>query len=356
MIGATTPGTGKTLLADVCAGVAYGRDAGRTPFPEASGRNADGELAKVIGMLAKSGCPLVNFDNADDATIGGDSLETVISTRGDYTFRILGKSDGLTMPVRMVFVFTANNPQWSRGMNRRILHLPLESPFADPEHRPIDSYAHPDRAGGLFEYAVEHRGTYVAHVLTIIRAYAVAGCPGRKTIGTFEAWAQIIPSALVWAGSEDPMLCRPGADGEESPDTLQRQAMAVEWSEFCRASELNGATAHAVVERLYPPRDRGDGPPDPRWDALRGAIEFFAPPRNAGMAPDPAKLGEAIRRRLKGAAIRTSDAPAPLRRFVAVGKSGGRTRWTVEDVPAYRHVGPRPEDDADERAALQVYL
>lgn len=335
VIGATTPGTGKTLLVDVCSAVAYGRDAGRTPFPDATGRNSDEEMKKVLGMLARMGAPLVNFDNVDEGTIGGDSLETVISVREDYTFRILGLSEGLTMPVRMVFAFTANNPQWSRGMNRRILHVSLESPFADPEHRPLDSYAHPERAGQLYEYAVEHRAEYVHHVLTILRGYAAAGCPNPLTLGTFEAWAALVPSALVWAGGADPMLCRPGADGEESPDAMQRATLAIEWAAWCHASSLEGVTAHNVVERLYPERERGQ-PLDPAWDAFRGAVEYFAPPHHAGVAPDPAKLGEALRRRLKGAPIRTADAPAPLRRFVAVGKSGGRTRWAVENVNAYK--------------------
>lgn len=334
MIDATTPGTGKTTLADVCAAVAYGRDAGRAHFPATGGRNSDEELGKRLGMFARSGAPLVCFDNADDATIGGDVLEEIISTPTTYTFRILGKSEGLTLPVRMIFVFTANNATWSRGMNRRLLHVRLESPFADPEHRPLDSYAHPDRAGCLPAYALAHRDTYVAHVLTILRGYAAAGCPGRLTLGTFDAWAALVPSALVWVGAPDPMLCRPGADGEETPETLQRQTMAREWMAFCRACDLTDATAHTVIERVYPERERGQ-PLDPKWDAFRGAIEFFVPAKGPGIPPDAAKLGDIIRRRLKGAPERTHDAPAPLRRFVSVGKSGGRTRWAIEDVPAY---------------------
>jgi len=353
IIGATTPGTGKTLLTDICAAVAYGRDAGRTPFPDATGRNSDEELSKRLGMFAKRGAAHVNFDNCDEAVIGGDSLETMITVREDYTFRILGVSDGLTVPVRMVLTFTANNPQWSRGMNRRILNLSLESPFADPEHRPEDSYQHPERAGRLFVYALEHRAEYVTDVLTIVAGYLHARCPGRLTVGTFEEWAALIPSALVWAGGENPMLCRPGADGEESPDTAQRGTLAREWTAYCEAMDIDAATTHAVVEALYPQRERGQ-PLDPKWDALRGAIEFFVPPRRAGEAPDAGKLGDAFRRRLKGAPIRTHDAPAPLRRFVAakmadgrVSKSGGRTRWTVEDVPAYRAT---PAAKAPERA------
>ena len=339
IIDATTPGTGKSLLADVCAGVALGRDAGRAHFPATTGREADAELGKRLGMFARSGTPLVCFDNADEAVIGSDVLEEVVSTPGLYTFRILGKTEGLTLPVRMVFAVTANNATWSRGMNRRILHVRLESPFADPENRPLDSYRHPERAGRLLAFAIENRAHYVHAVLTILRAYAAAGCPNRLSVGTFEAWAGLVASAIVWAGGADPMLCRPGADGEESPDTAQRATLAREWDALCRAINAPDATAHVAIETLYPRREHGE-PLDPKWDTMRGAVEYFVPPRNAGMAPDPARLADALRRKLKGAPIRTHDAPAPLRKFVTEGKSGGRARWKVVDVAAYQVHGP----------------
>lgn len=342
LVDAATPGTGKTLLADLCAGGAIGRDAGRAHFPATGGRNSDEELGKRLGMFARMGSPLVCFDNADEAVIGGDVLEEVVSTPTTYTFRILGKSEGLTLPVRMIFVFTANNAQWSRGMNRRLLHIRMESPFADPEHRPSDSYEHPEREGKMLTYAIEHRAEIVSWVLTIVRGYATAGCPSRLTLGTFEAWAALIPSMIVWAGGLDPMLCRPGADGEESPDTQQRAALAREWTAWCVANDVADATAHTIIERLYPTREHGQ-PLDPRWETFRGAIEFFAPPKNANTPPDPLKLSDALRRKIKGASIRTHDAPALLRRFVTTGKSGGRARWTVEDVPAYQVMIPEHE-------------
>lgn len=349
IVGATTQGTGKSLIVDLCATIAYGRDAGRDPFPSTTGRSGDDELRKQLGFLARTGTPLVFFDNCDDAMIGSDSLEQIITAPRTYRFRVLGLSEGLLLAVRMIFAFSANNPQWSRGMNRRTLVIDLASPFAKPEHRPLDSYAHPDRAGRLLAYAAEHRAEYVHHALVILAAYAHAGFPNRLSLGTFDEWAGIIPSAIVHAGGEDPMLCRPGADGEETPDTLQRQTLAIEWDAFCRDSgKVDGITAHDLVERLYPSGGERGQPLEAKWEILRGAIEFFVPPRNPGQAPDPRVLGEVMRRRMKGAPVMVADAPAPLRRFVAAEKkSGGRARWKVADVPQYKAKSGAAKDRAD---------
>lgn len=330
---ATTQGTGKSTIADVCASIVHGRDAGRVAFPSTSGRSGDEELGKRLGFLARRGASLVFFDNMDDCSIAGDCLEEIISTPRDYTFRILGVTDGLTLPVRMLFAFSGNNISWSKGMTRRLLHVRLESPLADPEHRPPDTYQHPERAGCLLDYAIEHRAEYVHHLLTILRGYAAAGCPNKLTLGTFERWASLIPSAIVWAGGEDPMLCRPGADGEETPDTLQRQTIAREWTAFLQASGRADITAHDMIAALYPQQDRG-AMPDPKWEILRGAIEYFAPPVQ-GHAPDARVLGIVLGRKLKGASVRTHDAPAPMRRFTTSGATGGRVRWKVEDVGGY---------------------
>lgn len=67
--------------------------------------------------------------------------------------------------------------------------------------------------------------------------------------------------------------------------------------------------------------------------ALRAALAHVA-----GGAPgepvDLRKLGEGMRRRIKGRPVRLGE-PGGLVRLVVDGKSGGRARWRVEAVPAY---------------------
>ena len=350
VIDATSPGTGKTLLADIFAAVAYGRDSGRAHFPSVEGRDSDSELQKRLGMVVRMGMPMVNFDNCDEVVIGGDVLEDVISAKNRYLFRILGVTDGLNLPVRVVFCFTANNASWSRGMNRRVLHVRLASPLAKPESRPLDTYRHPERAGGLFDYVLKHRAEYVKHALTLLRAYAAAGYPDRLTLGTFESWAGIVPSAIVWAGGVNPMLCRPAESGEENPEDAQRAVLIREWAAFCQASEVDAVTAPDVVERLYPSqRGKGDAG-DPKWEALRGAVEFFAQP-SPGRDPDHVRLVKVITRKIKDVPTVTHDAPMPLQRLVRDGKTGGRMRWRVEPVPQAKRFGASAIAEQDAIAA-----
>lgn len=351
VIDATTPGTGKSLLADVCAAIAYGRDSGRHHFPSSAGIDADSELSKTLAKIARHGSPVVNFDNADTTMIGGDVLEDIISTPNEYSFRILGKTDGMTVPWRTVIFVTANNADWTRGMNRRIIHLRLESPFEKPESRPLDSYVHPERAGVLFDYAVKHRHQYVTQALKIVRAYVVAGCPNKLTIGTFERWAALVPSAIVWAGGSDPLDCRPSQSGDETPDTTFARILVQQWASFCMTLGVTSITAKDVIAAVYP---GGEGPPQ-GWEDLRAAIEHFIPTR-IGQAPGATALATLISKRFKGAPTRTADAPAPLQRFRADGITHGRQRWRIEDVQsgkADRRTKEDIESDRVEREALR---
>jgi putative DNA primase/helicase len=50
------------------------------------------------------------------------------------------------------------------------------------------------------------RGSYVAAVLTIIRAYLAAGSPKVcNSIGSYSGWSTMVRSPLVWLGQPDPV-------------------------------------------------------------------------------------------------------------------------------------------------------
>jgi putative DNA primase/helicase len=66
-------------------------------------------------------------------------------------------------------------------------------------------------SSGQFTYSpvddvIADRGKYVAAALTVVRAYIVAGKPGKlPPLASFEEWSDLVRSALVWLGLPDPV-------------------------------------------------------------------------------------------------------------------------------------------------------
>jgi len=87
-IGATTPGSGKTLLADVISTVATGHKA---PKVSSSGNNE--EDIKVISSIALKGAPIVLIDNID-RQFGNQAWASTL-TAGIIEGRLLGKNENV---------------------------------------------------------------------------------------------------------------------------------------------------------------------------------------------------------------------------------------------------------------------
>jgi hypothetical protein len=59
---------------------------------------------------------------------------------------------------------------------------------------------------------LKERGRYLSACLCIVRAYALAGMPDRlDPLASFENWSDLVRSALVWLGCEDPAASIEGA-------------------------------------------------------------------------------------------------------------------------------------------------
>ena len=86
----------------------------------------------------------------------------------------------------------------------------------NPEAR--EDFKHPN----LRAWVKEARARLVVAALTLLRAYFVAGMPEPvKTIGSFESWAKLVPSAIRWAGGSDVTECRVTDDAEPEKDMLR---------------------------------------------------------------------------------------------------------------------------------------
>lgn len=199
---APTPGTGKTLLAEVIGLIGTGR------LPAAMTLPYDGdELRKRITAIAIGGTPLVLIDNASGA-LGSDVLAAAL-TSGEWEDRVLGVNEMVRMPLRTVWIATGNNLAFRRTLGRRVVPIDMDAGIEQPE----------DRKGFRYPSLVSHvraqRSRLVVAALTVLRAFFAAGRPahGGTRMGSFEAWDDLIRSAVIWAGLADPASAEDPASG-----------------------------------------------------------------------------------------------------------------------------------------------
>lgn len=187
---ASTRGSGKTLLAQVVALIATGREAGSSTYPE--GRDAKEEVEKVLGSIAINGQGIVLFDNLSDGTrFGCGPLDRVL-TSTVTSFRVLGQSTQKTLAWNAVVMGTGNNLSIAKDTSRRVLVSRLEPEMERPESR--SGFALAD----LKSFVRQNRAGLVRDALTILRGFAVSGSGAPHSIGSYERWSAIVAGAIHW--------------------------------------------------------------------------------------------------------------------------------------------------------------
>lgn len=193
LIDANTRGSGKSLLADVIGHITGGAEMARMSAPR-----DDDECRKRITSLAIAGDTLVLIDNII-GTLGCASLDAAL-TSTIWKDRILGKSEIVTMPLKVSWLATGNNVILAADTSRRVCHIRLESPEERPEER--SGFQNPH----LLRFVKSHRAELVTACLTILAAYCKAGRPDQKLKpwGSFDGWSSLVRNAVVWCGLPDP--------------------------------------------------------------------------------------------------------------------------------------------------------
>jgi putative DNA primase/helicase len=205
------PGTGKSYMGDLAAGIANG-DA----MPILATGNQKEELEKRIDSQVLAGISLWCLDNVT-MPIGGDAICQAIE-RPLYGARILSKSETKTVRNTWSIFINGNALKIKNDATRRILRISLDAKQEKPEHRKFK--------GNPYLDVLANRGRYLWAALTVVRAYIVAGKPGRLPwIGEpFSAWSDLVRSALVWLDYEDPFVTTE-TTRENDPDRQSRAAM-----------------------------------------------------------------------------------------------------------------------------------
>ena len=188
LIEAPTPGSGKSLLAELVSIVATGRSCESTTVT----RNEDESRKKLTAILSR-GNQIVVIDNVKGGLESAQLASAI--TAEIWSDRILGKTQMVDFPNRALWLVTGNNPKLTMEIARRCVRVRLEP----VEERPWErvTFTHDP----IREWAKEHRQSLVWAVLVIVQGWVASGMkPGAKTIGSFESWARVIGGILHHAG------------------------------------------------------------------------------------------------------------------------------------------------------------
>jgi hypothetical protein len=213
---ATSPGTGKTLLAEVISLIVSGRDGILFSAP----READ-EWRKQLTSVLREGSGMVIIDNVDCRLDSADLCKALTeTTHGD---RILGKSQTITLPVRCIWIATGNNLRLGGDIPRRCYWIQMDAMCPRPFER--TGFRHTR----LKQYVLEHRGEILCALLVLARSWFVAGRPQPDVIpvGGFEEWTTIVGGILQHVGVK-------GFLSSSTPLYTQADDDSAQWECFLR--------------------------------------------------------------------------------------------------------------------------
>jgi len=287
---APTMGSGKSLLADVISIIATGRTA-----PAMSYTDDPAEERKRLTAALSSGTPLILIDNVE-APMQSDALCSIL-TQQIYRDRILGQTRTVELPTCCTVLVTGNNLVIRGDLATRALLSQLDARCERPDERQFDV--------DLYDEVPRIRPQLVRAILTILRAYVVAGRPpvAAKPYGRFEDWSATIRAPLLWLGLHDPCGSRAWVVDADPVDATLGCLLTAWEAAF-------GTAPATVADAVDASKKTGT-----EADNLKAALDPFL----FKGEPDPRRIGAFIAKH-KGR-VRTGLTFQPL------GKTGHRIRW-----------------------------
>jgi putative DNA primase/helicase len=291
------PGTGKTMLADVLAIPALGRE------PTADTEITSGEsLRKWMTAKALAGEPVVLIDNIN-AKLQGSALASAL-TKVAWSDRILGTSKMAQGEMRSLWLATGNNVVVSLEMARRIVRCRLDAKMEKPYLRVGFRHAN------LRAWAKAHREELIGAILTLIQAWLAACRPaGKAVLGSYESYCATLGGILEVAGIEGFLSNLADDHPQADEETSAWAAFVAGWWEQFQNREVGGED---LDEKVLTPNP----------EMLATALSKAGTPRGRRikLAQELAKRRESI---LAGKRLCVSD---------AVDRHGCR-RYHLESVP-----------------------
>jgi hypothetical protein len=241
-INAPTPGTGKSFLIDLASTIATGR-----LCPVIAAGKTEEETEKRLGSLLIAGVSIVSIDNISEP-IGGDFI-CQFTERPLVHCRILGRSEAPEFESRSTIFVNGNNLRIRGDMTRRGVLCRLDAEMERPETRRFPF--------NPIQRVLADRGIYVAAILTIARAYKVAGSPEVcGPIASYEQWSELVRAPLIWLGEPDPVASIETIRAED-PERANLIEVIANWHEHLGLN--TPYAAHKVITKACEKRETYSG-------------------------------------------------------------------------------------------------
>jgi hypothetical protein len=231
-------GTGASLITEAIAIIGTGRHAAMTTAPK-----DDTEWKKTITATLRQGRTVAIVDNVE-SKLFAPSLAGVL-TSSVWTDRLLGCSENITLPHRLVWLATGNNVQLGGDLPRRCYWSRMDAKSARPWQR--EKFTHPN----LLEWLKTERGSILAATITIARAWILAGKPGPDKavpkMGGFDGWRDTIGGILHFAGVPKFLGNVEQMYAQADADTPQWETFFEKWHTLWGVS---GITVSKMIEQM----------------------------------------------------------------------------------------------------------
>lgn len=191
LIDKPNPGDGATTLAKAIAMVGTG-----DPLPPGSVDLGSGgeEFRKRITAEFRKNPQVILFDNIGKPL--KSDLLAVALTEPVWSDRILGGSNTLDMPIRVLWLGTGKNPEMNEQIRRRTIRIRLDPMGVKLQDR---EFVHPEFEG----WVEDHLDRLVWAGLVLCQNWVRRGMPpGEKRHNSYPKWSRVMGGILEAAGIE----------------------------------------------------------------------------------------------------------------------------------------------------------
>lgn len=200
VVDAPQPQAGKSTLAKSLAAVWGGA------YELGGVMDNEEKFEKELGSAFADGRPLVLFDNVSHR-LESPFLARLLTSPRETRVRKLGHNATMLPPQGLTMYLTANSAELQEELLRRSVYVRLSAP--DPLFADRRTYRHRD----LPQWCKTHAVGLRTMLYQIVALWVTAGCPAWTMAGflpdtapfpSFESWADVTLSLLVWCGAGFP--------------------------------------------------------------------------------------------------------------------------------------------------------